>query len=70
MPVAENNHNCYLVPFLHPSFLCPLFTADEQKASWGKHFIVGSFSFMVAGFSWKQQAKRMGFFNVQEGLFE
>lgn len=50
MPVVENNRNCYLVPFLHPSFLCPLFTADEEKASWGKRFIVGSFSLWLQGF--------------------
>lgn len=68
--VVENNHNCYSVPFLHPSFLCPLFTADEEKASRGKTFYCRVFFFMVAGFSWKQQAKRTGFFNVQEVIFE
>lgn len=68
--VVENNHNCHLVPFLHPSFLCPLFTADEEKPSQGKAFYCWVFCFTVVGFSWKQQAKRSGFSNERSFLSE
>lgn len=40
MSVAENNHKCYLVPFLLPSFLYTLFTAHAEKSKSGKGILL------------------------------